>query len=289
MDEDTQFSALLCEYVLLADALRVVKDKVAEEVLKRYPTVEEYDKVHRDIKALLRNALSPSDQQFLRDTDSGVNTGAEDKKRRKTIIHRINRWFNEIRIAVYQDVTIATNDDETAGASADNPIAGKSMFIPYYSDDDDYSEETDSNDGWEKGEFDSPVNVQVGKKKTEEDDPQPAVMESKPKRKSTKAPSRRNPKSPDSSVVSDVSAESFETLNNIDDFDEFVENVVDFALHKFNQKIEIVLCDDEDDENDGDEKVEASVIPPVSLQLPDVPVHSPIIDTLESRFKQKLS
>jgi hypothetical protein len=40
MDEDAQFSALLCEYVLLADALRAIKDRVAEEVLKRYPTIE---------------------------------------------------------------------------------------------------------------------------------------------------------------------------------------------------------------------------------------------------------
>jgi hypothetical protein len=110
----------------------------------------------------------------------------------------------------------------------------------------------------------------------------------KRKRKSTKTPSRRSPKSPDSSVASDISTESFETLNNIDEFDEFVERVVEFALHKFNQKIDVVLCDDEDDEDDGDEIVVASVIPPFDLDLPDVPVHSPIFDTLESRFKQLL-
>jgi hypothetical protein len=169
MDEDAQFSALLCEYVLLADALRAIKGRVAEEVLKRYPAVEEYDKVHRDMKALLRNALNPADQQFLRDTDNGVTSNAEDRKRRKTILHRINRWFNEIRIAVYQD-TEATSS-VVGVATAENPIMGKSMFIPYYSDDDDYIEETDSSEDWEKGEFDSPVNVQVSKK-AEQDDQQ---------------------------------------------------------------------------------------------------------------------
>jgi hypothetical protein len=326
MDEDAQFSALLCEYVLLADALRVVKEKVAEEVLKRYPSVEEYDKVHRDMKALLRNALNPADQQFLLDTDSGVGTaGAEDKKRRKTLIHRINRWFNEIRIAVYQSTEVTSTG--VGLATADYPIAGKSMYIAYYSDDEDYSETDNSDEDREAGGFDIvPVHVQVAETlEVASPADSPALVESKVKRKSAKKPQRRSPKSPSSSVESKASTESFETLNDIDDFDEFVDQVINFAFSKFNQKIDIVICDDEDeDADDGDEKVTApvkplvdlqlrdaptagndasvnsvdlqllelfddvdpSVNPPADLQMPDVPVHSLTVATLERRANQ---
>jgi hypothetical protein len=288
MDEDAQFSALLCEYVLLADALWAIKGRVAEEVLKRYPAVEEYDKVHRDMKALLRNALNPADQQFLRDTDNGVTSNAEDRKRRKTILHRINRWFNEIRIAVYQD-TEATSS-VVGVATAENPIMGKSMYIAYYSDQDDYSETDDSNDDWEAGAFDCPPVIDIQIAENPEDD-SPAVVETKSKRKgTTKRTPRRSPKSPSSSAESDSSTESFETLNNIDDFDAFVDQVINFALYKFDQKIDIVVCDDEDEEDDdGDDKITASVNPIADLQLPEAPVHSPTMDSLKSRFKQLLS
>jgi hypothetical protein len=93
----SRFESLACQWVKAND----LKDALIDVCLELYPTVVEFQDDKNEIKTLLWNALEEDERACLIETNAKKTNSKAKKDKRKLILAKLNRWYNDIGSIVY--------------------------------------------------------------------------------------------------------------------------------------------------------------------------------------------